>query len=207
MFAIYLEENLLMLKESLIFVINKASENAINRFDKFQIASELRSEFYKKKLEFPDKNSILYLDTFFNQNFQPILIDFFYIIYDLVIENNAKKSFESLRLFQFKLFNHSCPGRDSNRFKKPFESFQKQSLKEFVFDCAKYVVCDKSNKYFFQQNLDRFLSIVNDYAFTIISKLALLCYSARKAPDNFHCWASITQIFTDILEDKVIYTR
>ena len=77
MFPMDLKENLLMLKESLIFVINTASENAINRFDKLKIASKLRSEFYIKKFEFPDKNSILYLNTFFNRNIQPILIDFF----------------------------------------------------------------------------------------------------------------------------------
>ena len=206
MLAIHLKENLLMLKESLIFVMNEASKTAINRFDELEIASELRTKFYEKKLEFPDKNSCLYLDTFLNRNIQPILIDFFYVIYDLVIENNAQKSFKSLRLFQLGLFNYSG-FEDPNRFAKIFKDFQKQSFKEFVFDCAEYVVCNKSNKYFFKQNLDRFLSIVNDYAFSIISQLTLLCYSATVAPSNFHCWAYITGLLTDILEDKVTYTR
>ncbi len=52
MLAIHLEENLLMLKESLIFVMNEASKTAINKFDKLEIAAELRTKFYEKNLSF-----------------------------------------------------------------------------------------------------------------------------------------------------------
>ena len=120
------------------------------------------------------------------------------------MKTTPKKSFESLRLFQVRLFHYSYPASDSNSFKKSFESFQNQSLKEFVFDCVKYVVSDKSNKYFYQQNLDRLLSIVNEYAFTIIYKLTIVCLQGLTPPSNFHAWDFLTQIFVDISKAKIV---